>query len=81
VAVIDHGPGVTGVTGAIRERLWEPFVQGDGTAVRERGGLGVGLYLCRRLVEWHGGRVEAQDTPGGGLTVVVSLPHAGDGAG
>jgi signal transduction histidine kinase len=78
VAVIDHGPGVTG---AIRERLWEPFVQGDGTAVRERGGLGVGLYLCRRLVEWHGGHVEARDTPGGGLTVVVSLPHAGDTAG
>ena len=76
VAVVDHGPGIDG---EIRQRLWEPFVQGDGSAVRERGGLGVGLYLCRRLVEWHGGTVDARDTPGGGLTVLVTLPHAGEG--
>ena len=73
VSVVDHGPGVAG---PIRDRLWEPFVQGDGTVVRERGGLGVGLYLSRRLVEWHGGTVAAGDTPGGGLTVTVCLPHA-----
>jgi signal transduction histidine kinase len=58
----------------VRERVWEPFVQVDGSAVREHGGLGVGLYLCRRLVEWHGGSVSARDTPGGGLTVDIRLP-------
>jgi signal transduction histidine kinase len=71
IEVADDGPGIPE---AIRERMWEPFVQADGSAVRERGGLGVGLYLCRRLVEWHGGRVAAEETPGGGLTVVLRLP-------
>jgi signal transduction histidine kinase len=73
IRVIDHGPGVPA---SIRRRLWEPFVQGEGGIDRPHGGLGVGLYLCRRLVEWHGGGVAAEDTPGGGLTVVLSLPHA-----
>jgi signal transduction histidine kinase len=71
ISVADDGPGIPS---SIRERMWEPFVQGDGSAVRERGGLGVGLYLCRRLVEWHGGSVGAEETPGGGLTVVIRLP-------
>jgi signal transduction histidine kinase len=71
IEIADDGPGIPE---AIRDRMWEPFVQADGSAVRERGGLGVGLYLCRRLVEWHGGRVLAEETPGGGLTVVIRLP-------
>jgi signal transduction histidine kinase len=71
IEVSDDGPGIPE---SIRDRMWEPFVQADGSAVRVHGGLGVGLYLCRRLVEWHGGRVEAEETPGGGLTVVIRLP-------
>jgi signal transduction histidine kinase len=71
IEVADDGPGIPE---EIRDRMWEPFVQADGSAVRERGGLGVGLYLCRRLVEWHGGQVKAAETPGGGLTVVIRLP-------
>ena len=71
IDVIDDGPGIPE---GIRQRMWEPFVQADGSAVREHGGLGVGLYLCRRLVEWHGGAVDAAETPGGGLTVSIRLP-------
>lgn len=71
ISIADDGPGINA---DFRERLWEPFVQADGSAVREHGGLGVGLYLCRRLVEWHGGSVAATDTPGGGLTVAIRLP-------
>jgi signal transduction histidine kinase len=71
ISIADDGPGIAP---GIRDRVWEPFVQADGSAVRERGGLGVGLYLCRRLVEWHGGSVSAADTPGGGLTVSIRLP-------
>jgi signal transduction histidine kinase len=76
IEVADEGPGIPE---SIRERMWEPFVQADGSAVRERGGTGVGLYLCRRLVEWHGGRVSAEETPGGGLTVVIRLPATAAG--
>ena len=76
ISIADDGPGIPE---DIRERMWEPFVQADGSAVREHGGLGVGLYLCRRLVEWHGGSVDAADTPGGGLTVAIRLPrHVGE---
>ena len=71
ISIADDGPGIPV---DLRERVWEPFVQADGSAVREHGGLGVGLYLCRRLVEWHGGSVAATDTPGGGLTVAIRLP-------
>jgi signal transduction histidine kinase len=71
ITVADDGPGIPA---DVRERVWEPFVQVDGSSVREHGGLGVGLYLCRRLVEWHGGSVSAHDTPGGGLTVDIRLP-------
>jgi signal transduction histidine kinase len=71
IAIADDGPGIPE---DVRDRVWEPFVQADGSSVREHGGLGVGLYLCRRLVEWHGGSVSALDTPGGGLTVAIRLP-------
>lgn len=71
ITIADNGPGIPR---EVRERVWEPFVQADGSAVRERGGLGVGLYLCRRLVEWHGGSVTSSDTPGGGLTIEIRLP-------
>ena len=72
ITIADDGPGIPA---DVRERVWEPFVQVDGSSVREHGGLGVGLYLCRRLVEWHGGTVSARDTPGGGLTVDIRLPQ------
>ena len=75
ISIADDGPGIPV---DLRERVWEPFVQADGSAVREHGGLGVGLYLCRRLVEWHGGSVAASDTPGGGLTVSIRLPTGRD---
>jgi two-component system sensor histidine kinase KdpD len=73
IRIVDHGPGVPP---ARRDRLWEPFVQGDGGTDRAHGGLGVGLYLTRRLVEWHRGTVDAEETPGGGLTVILRVPTA-----
>jgi two-component system sensor histidine kinase KdpD len=41
-------------------------------------GLGLGLALSKGFVEGMGGTIEAEDTPGGGLTMVVSLPTAPD---
>ena len=54
-------------------RLFEPFVQG----ATDRGGLGLGLAVVRRLVEMHGGTVEARsEGPGTGSEFVVRLPGA-----
>jgi PAS domain S-box-containing protein len=63
-------------------RIFEMFSQVDRNMERAQGGLGIGLTLVRRLVEMHGGTVEARsDGPGKGSEFTVRLPLAADGAG
>ena len=67
--VVDHGPGVPA---ADQESLFEPFQRlGDAPAGE---GVGLGLAVARGLTEAMGGTLTASDTPGGGLTMTVSLP-------
>jgi len=65
-----------GIPPAMIQRIFEPFVQIDFSLHRsEQGGLGIGLMLVRRLVDMHGGTVEAFSTgPGQGSEFVVRLP-------
>ena len=59
-------------------RIFELFTQVDRDQDRSQGGLGIGLTLVRRLVEMHGGTVQAHsDGPGTGSTFTVRLPLAG----
>ena len=71
VMVVDRGPGIPPED---RERVFEPFQRLDDAGT---GGLGLGLAVARGLTEALGGTLSAEDTPGGGLTMVVSLPRAG----
>ncbi len=67
--VTDHGPGVPD---AFKERMFEPFER-----LSERGtgaGVGLGLAVAKGFLEAMGGSIHAADTPGGGLTIQVSLP-------
>jgi PAS domain S-box-containing protein len=58
-------------------RLFQPFIQGDVSLDRSKGGLGLGLALVKGLVELHGGEVEAESPgPGRGSTFSVRLPLA-----
>ncbi|MBW3641073.1 MAG: GHKL domain-containing protein [Actinobacteria bacterium] len=57
-------------------RLFEPFTQADSGATRSREGIGVGLYVVRRLVEVHGGSVQVH-SDSGWVTVEVRLQAAG----
>ena len=57
------------------ERIFEPYVQASAEASRFPDGLGLGLSVARRLIELHGGTIQAQsDGPGRGSTFVVELP-------
>ncbi|WP_086644631.1 ATP-binding protein [Acetobacter sp. DsW_063] len=67
VRVTDTGPGVSP---AIASRLFEPF------STTKDHGMGVGLSICRTIVEAHGGRIGMQPEPGGGTCFLFTLPCA-----
>ncbi|MBW2493159.1 MAG: hypothetical protein JRE43_00265 [Deltaproteobacteria bacterium] len=68
-----------GIAPAYRQRIFEPYVQvGEESGA---GGLGLGLAICRRLVEAHGGEIWAEGRPESGscfvFTIPISAPHTG----
>jgi light-regulated signal transduction histidine kinase (bacteriophytochrome) len=73
IRVKDEGMGIPR---EMLERVFDMFTQVDRGRQRSRGGLGIGLTLVRRIVELHGGRVEAEGEPGRGATFFVVLPEA-----
>ncbi len=73
--VADRGPGLPA---ARQQEMFAPFTRlGDQPPA---GGVGLGLAVARGLVEAMGGTLTTEDTPGGGLTLVVDLPAADDSA-
>ena len=70
IRIVDRGPGVPADE---RDRIFLPF-QRLGDSSRE--GVGLGLAVARGFIEAMNGSVELEDTPGGGLTVVVRLEAA-----
>jgi signal transduction histidine kinase len=72
--VDDSGPGI--YSGDL-PLLFERFRQLDGTATRAHGGTGLGLYICRRLVELLGGRIWCESRLGVGSRFAFTLPKEG----
>jgi len=71
LAVRDWGPGVAPHD---LERIFDPFFRGRINVEEAPTGTGLGLPLCRQIVERHGGSIWAELPPDGGLRVVVDLP-------
>jgi len=67
VCVRDTG---SGIAAAVLDRLFEPFVSG------KENGLGLGLSICKRLIEAHGGSIEGRNVPGIGAEFVFRLPSS-----
>ncbi len=70
IRFIDNGPGVRA-----RELplLFDTFFRGEGSAAKQ--GCGLGLSICKGIVEAHGGRIEAGSSEGGGLSLVLHIPR------
>ena len=75
IAVSDQGAGIPPEKLA---RIFERFQQGDGSDTRALGGTGLGLALCRSIVEQHGGRIWADSTVGKGSRFYFTLPILGE---
>lgn len=70
LSIADSGPGVPA---ELRDRIFEPFQR---LHDRSTTGLGLGLAIARGFTEAMGGQIRPTDTPGGGLTMIISLPTA-----
>jgi nitrogen-specific signal transduction histidine kinase len=77
IQVADTGAGVPPEKLA---EVFEPFGQGDSSRTRAHGGAGLGLAICRRLVDAMGGEIRLDSTLGQGTTVTVDLPLERAGA-
>ena len=72
VTIQDDGAGITP---ELLATMFDLFVQGDRTLDRSQGGLGIGLSLVRRLIEMHGGRIDARsDGIGRGASFELRVP-------
>jgi nitrogen fixation/metabolism regulation signal transduction histidine kinase len=70
ICVLDNGPGFRK---EILGRLFDPYVTGKPR------GTGLGLAIVKRIVEEHGGRIEAENRPEGGAKILVLLPVSDQG--
>jgi excisionase family DNA binding protein len=73
VSVQDRG---SGISASEQSRIWERFQQGQRQPVGSGGGLGLGLYITRAIIQQHRGQVGVKSHPGEGSTFWFTLPLA-----
>ncbi len=71
IEVADQGPGIPA---EFQERIFDKFFRLPGSG---EGGVGLGLAICRSIVQAHGGRIRVEDRPGGGSSFCLALPLDG----
>ncbi len=73
VSVRDYGEGIAA---SDLPKLFRKFSQIDGGSTRKVGGTGLGLVICKGIIEQHGGQIGVESTPGEGSTFFFTLPFA-----
>jgi len=71
IRVVDQGPGVPV---SQRSEIFEPFLRSGDHKHAQAGGVGLGLAVAAGLAQLIGAQIDVEDTPGGGLTMVISVP-------
>jgi signal transduction histidine kinase len=71
VRVTDDGPGIPEADLA---NLFEPFFRVDRSRSKKSGGYGLGLSICKRILEAHGSAITAGNNPGRGATFTLTFP-------
>jgi two-component system sensor histidine kinase KdpD len=74
IEVADSGPGLAP---GEEKHIFDKFVRGAAGATGGRRGAGLGLAICRAIVEIHGGRIWAENRPGGGARFMFTIPVEG----
>lgn len=72
ICVSDHGPGIPA---DLEQRIFDKFVRGDSTIADGSRGAGLGLAICRAIVEAHQGTITARNRPAGGAVFHIVLPN------
>jgi signal transduction histidine kinase len=72
VSVADQGPGIPKEAA---EKLFQPFKTAGTASSSGQKSTGLGLYICRRIVEAHGGRIWLESEPGEGSTFAFEIPR------
>jgi signal transduction histidine kinase len=71
VRIEDYG---VGIPQEVLPYIFEPFYRVDKSRSKRTGGYGLGLSLCKTIMEAHGGKIEVASTPNQGTTVSLSFP-------
>jgi two-component system osmolarity sensor histidine kinase EnvZ len=71
ITIDDDGPGIPE---EFRADVFRPFYRIEKSRNKKTGGIGLGLSIAQDIIHAHGGKIELQDSPRGGLRVMISLP-------
>jgi len=80
-AEISIGDNGAGIPHEKLQKIFDPFYTTRTADARGQGGTGLGLALCRRIIEAHGGRIRVESEPGKGTTFTLKLPRSESPAG